>query len=215
MTESGHRPDVEPIEGDLFELVNRCIAGDEVAWRAFDAHCRRELPAYVRSFRLPSGWVGELVSDFLYFLFADECQGLRTYQPCPGSRFNSWLRVCFRHFTLRWIRRVSVPHRDPSADPVAILDAESPVHCTDAHLLLGFERVFHRLSERDQRLLSLRLDGCPYDVIGEQLAMNRGAVAVAMQRLRERLRVLLSSEVLDLGPPMTSSGEGRTPQPRE
>ncbi|MFH1680008.1 MAG: sigma factor-like helix-turn-helix DNA-binding protein [Candidatus Eisenbacteria bacterium] len=100
-------------------------------------------------------------------------------------------------------------------DPFAALETESAAPCGDPHVLLGFERVFNRLFERERQLLGLRLDGFSYEEMGEQLTMKEGAVAVAMQRLRERLHVLLSSEVLDLGSPEASSGGRRSPRKQE
>lgn len=201
-----------PTEADLHEIVRRCVAGDEAAWEALDGHCRRVLPAAVRSFALPADWIGEMVPDFLCSLFADRCRALQTYQPRPGARFDSWLKVCFRHFALRWIRRRPIPHADPSADPLEVIEANAAPPCGDPHLLLGFERVVERLGERDRRLLSLRLCGFLHSEIAERLGMREGAVAVAMQRLRERLRALLVVEVLDLGLPGTSSGERNRPR---
>lgn len=209
---NGHPPNQEDL---LLDLVRRCIAGEDPAWRALDVHCRQVLPAVIRSFRLPCGWVGEIFPDFLYYLFADECRVLRTYQPRPGSRFDSWLRVCFRHFTLGWIKKWPLPRTDQSVDPFDVLETQSTRPCVDPYVLLGFERVFSRLMDREQKLLSLHLDGLSYREIGERLTMKEGAVAVAMQRLRERLRVLLSSEVLDLGPPEASSGGRRSPRQQE
>lgn len=209
MSSRGEVTVLPPTEADLQDIVRRCIAGEEAAWEAFDAHCRRILPACVRSFRLPADWVGEIVPDFLCSLFHDGCRILRSYQPRPGARFDSWLRVCFRHFTLRWIRKRPIPHTDPSVDPFEAMEAESAAPCEDPHVLLGFERVLERLGERERQLLGMRLSGFQYSEMGERLGMKEGAVAVAMQRLRERLRVLLSFEVLDLGSPMASS-DGRT-----
>lgn len=197
-----------PAEEDLQDIVRRCIVGEEAAWEEFDAHCRRVLPAAIRSFRLPADWVGEIVPDFLCSLFADRCRILRTYQPRPGARFDSWLRVCFRRFVLRWIRRRPLPHTDGTVDPLDALEARSPAAREDPHVLLGLERVIARLGGREQQLLALRLCGFQYHEMGERLGMREGAVAVAMQRLREHLRLLLSSEVLDVTRPEAST-DGR------
>jgi RNA polymerase sigma factor (sigma-70 family) len=195
---------IPPGEDEILDLVRRCNAGEDTAWEAFYSRCSRNLPPCIRSFRLPPDWIGEIVPDFVCHLFEDECQVLRTYRPQPPSRFDSWLRVCFRNFTRKWLKRRFLPRWDPSIDPASILE-EGSVPCEDPYVLLGISRVFDQLDEREGRLLSLRLAGFPHREIGERLSMEEGHVGVAMQRMRDHLRVLLTSQVLDLDPPGASN----------
>ena len=201
-------------EQEALALVRQCIEGDSTAWRLFYAHCRRVLSGSIRSFHLPQDHVAEIVPDFLYYLWANECRVLAAYRPQPPSRFDSWLRVCFRRFALRWIRTRPLPHWDASVDPEVLLDARQSVPCEDPHILLGVSRVFAQLSDRDRRILSLCLQGVPYNEIGSREGMNKDAVAMAVLRLRDRLRRLLSAQVLDLDPSRSSPG-GRSNHRRQ
>lgn len=195
-----------PTGRDIECVLPACIRGEEAAWRSLDAWCRAMLPTFIRDFRLPAGWAGELVPDFLCHLFEDRCHVLRAYEPRPPARFESWIRVCFRRYTLRWLRNRSLPHWDPSVDPTHVLDEGSAGRTHDPAVLLGFSHVLGQLSDREGRLLALCVEQRPYAEIGQRLGMKDGAVAVAVQRLRERVRVLLDAQVLDLGVPRPYRG---------
>jgi RNA polymerase sigma factor (sigma-70 family) len=204
----GEHIDIPPVsEQDTLDLVRQCIEGSNTAWKLLYGHCRRVLAGSVRSFHLPSDQAAEIVPDFLYYLWANECRVLATYRPQPPSRFDSWLRVCFRRFALRWIRTRALPHWDASVDVEVLLDASRSAPCEDPHLLLGVSRVFNQLSDRERRILSLCIVRIPYSEIGTREGMKEGAVAVAVQRLRDHLRVLLAAQVLDLDPFRSSPGE--------
>lgn len=212
MSENVEIPPVS--EQETLALVQQCIDGNNTAWRLFYAHSRRVLTGSIRSFRLPPDQVAEIVPDFLYYLWANECRVLATYRPQLPSRFESWLRVCFRRFALRWIRTRPLPHWDASVDPEALLDANQSAPCEDPHILLGVSRVFDQLSDRERRILSLCILRVAYSEIGSREGMKEGAVAVAVQRLRDRLRVLLAAQVLDLDPFRSSPG-GRSTHRRQ
>lgn len=208
--------DLPPVtEQETLALVHDCIEGSNPAWQLFYAHCRRVLSGPIRSFRLPPDQIAEIVPDFLYYLWANECRVLATYRPQPPSRFDSWLRVCFRRFALRWIRTRPLPHWDSVVDVEALLDARQSVPSEDPHLLLGVSRVFDQLSDRERRILSLSILRFPYGEIGSREGMKEATVAVAVQRLRDHLRVLLADQVLDLDPFRSSPGGRSAPRRQE
>jgi RNA polymerase sigma factor (sigma-70 family) len=205
----GKDVDIRPMtEQETLDLVRRCFEADDDAWRLFYEHCCRVLSGPIRSFHLSPDGVAEIVPDFLYYLWANECRVLKRYRPQPPSRFDSWLRVCFRRFALRWMRNRSLPHWDASVDPEAVLDACKSAPCEDPHLLLGFSRVLDQLPDRERCILSLLTRGFAHREIGLRLGMKEGNVGVAAQRLRKHLRDLLSVQVLDLGS-FRSSPDGR------
>jgi RNA polymerase sigma factor (sigma-70 family) len=211
----GENVEIPPVgEQETLALVQQCIEGDNPAWHLFYAHCRRALFGPIRSFHLPPDQVAEIVPDFLCCLWANECRVLAAYRPQPPSRFDSWLRVCFRRFALRWIRTRRLPHWDASVDVEALLDARQSVPCEDPHLLLGVSRVFDQLPDRQRRILSLSILRVPYAEIESREGMKEGHVAVEVQRIRERLHDLLAAQVLDLDPFRSSPG-GRSARRRQ
>lgn len=189
-------PIVPSIEDQRLDLVHRCIAGDEDAWRQFYDEYARTLPALIHDYRLTTDFVGQVVHDFMAHLFMRRCAVLGSYHLVAGVRFESWLRIVFRRFTLRWLRTMASPRWDPSLDPGDVIERDQPKETVDPAIVLSIYRAINKLGERDGAIVSLLLDGRPYAEIGGRLGMNEPAVAVAVQRLRGRLRHLLLREGL-------------------
>jgi RNA polymerase sigma factor (sigma-70 family) len=193
-------PLVLPAEDEKLALIRRCVVGDEDAWRTFYERYRDALPDYLLDFRLPRDWIDQIVHDFLVHLFLRRCGVLDRYQTIEGVRFESWLRIVFRRFALRWMKTTPLPRWDPSQDPFEIIERDQPRACGDPHVMLGILKILSQLTDRDGRLVSLLLEGWPYAEIGRRLDMKEPTVAVAVQRLRGRVRELLSRQVLESTP---------------
>lgn len=193
-------PIVPSIETQRLDLISRCVAGDEDAWRRFYNEYARILPAFIHDYRLPPDSVRQVVHDFMAHLFLKRCAVLGSYRLVAGARFESWLRIVFRRFTLRWLRTVSFPRWDSSLDPVDILDQQHSEEAPDPAAILAIYKILNKLDGRDGPLVSLMIEGRPYAEIGERLGMKEPAVAVAVQRMRRKLHRLLSKEGLDSMP---------------
>lgn len=76
---------------------------------------------------------------------------------------------------------------NPSRRPDArALYARDPTPSTSASLRERWKQVLSNASERDQRILELRLKGCTFEVIGVKLQINVATARRAIQRLIEQ-----------------------------
>lgn len=194
-------PIVPTSESRKLDLINCCIAGDEEAWRRFYNEYARSLPTFIRDYRLSPDSTEQVVHDFMAHLFMKRCAVLGSYRLVAGARFESWLRIVFRRFTLRWLRTAPITRWDLPLDPVEAIERQQPQKTSDPSVVLAIYRVLDRLEGREAPLVGMLLEGHPYDEIGRRLGMKEPAVAVAVQRLRAKLRRLLSNVGLDSPPP--------------
>ncbi len=154
-----------------------------------------------------------------FFLSLLDRDSLRTIDPRQG-RFRAFLLASAKHFVSNERARAEALKRrsdDPAfqvpldgaearylSDPAAGLNPEQVFETRWALAILG--RALERLGQEYEasakgplfRRLSGHLAGgeeAPYDRIARDLAMNEGALRVALHRMRKRLGSLLRSEV--------------------
>src|ERR1043165_233662 len=106
------------------ELITRCLAGEDVAWREFlatyDGVVRHLAKLALRSCNLPGdeGHVDEIRSGVLEMLVAHDYRILRTFRwQCS---FATWLRVVVRTVSIRSVRGKKIDARSvppPQAPP--------------------------------------------------------------------------------------------------
>lgn len=183
---------------DERNLIERCLSGDEAAWRellaAYDPAIRNLSRLALRSLRRPAddAEVEEIRSGVLEMLLADGSRVLRAFRwQCS---FETWLRVLVRTVCNRSLRRKKVDPRElpPPAAPPQPLDQ-----------LLSEERArvvrdaLAELPAREQRVLTLFfIEGRPYQEISAATGLPMGTVATVLARSRETLRELLKAKGL-------------------
>ncbi|MBR3778552.1 MAG: sigma-70 family RNA polymerase sigma factor, partial [Clostridia bacterium] len=130
----------------------------------------------------------DLVQEALIGLLA----AVRTYREGGGATFTTYATACIRHRLLSVARRYGpvadreVPMEnspelpDITADPALRLQEQE-----DLGGLL--ERLRTRLTEREYRVLLLRLGDCSYAEIAARLGITPKAVDNAIQRIRRKL----------------------------
>jgi RNA polymerase sigma factor (sigma-70 family) len=74
-----------------------------------------------------------------------------------------------------------------SRSPARSLYSREPTPSTSASLRERWNQILSNSSERDRRILTLRLKGCTFDSISGQLQINEATARRAMQRLIEQL----------------------------
>lgn len=172
------------------ELIARCLAGEDGAWRLFlstyDDVIRHLARLFLRSLQMPGddAQVDEIRSGVLEMLVAHDSRILRTFRwQCS---FATWLRVVVRTVCVRSVRRKKIDPRDvpPPAAPSEPLER-----------LLTEERIrtvreaLEALPERDQKILTMFFgEGRSYREIAGELRIPMGTVATVLARAREKLR---------------------------
>ena len=177
------------------DLVDRCRAGDEAAWRELVAHHTRKV------FGIAYRFVGKVdaAEDLTQEIFVKVYQSLERYRPAEGS-FGTWLMTLARNHAIDDYRKRRQERSRRTDDP-AVLEAfpsgaDSP--------LLSLEkqdrvRLVHRglrslPPDLREPLILCDLKGLPYDEIASILDIPLGTVKSRINRGRlELARRLLSS----------------------
>ena len=181
---------------DTRQLVERCVGGDDAAWRdllaTYDTLLRHLARIYLRSLHCPEAdaHVDEILAGVQEMLIAHDARLLRSFRwQCS---FETWLRVVVRTVCVRSVRRRKVDPRDLPPPPAPMPPLER---------LLAEERAtavrnaLDALPERERRVLSLFfIDGKPYREIAQELRLPMGSVATILARTRERLKAILDSK---------------------
>jgi RNA polymerase sigma factor (sigma-70 family) len=71
--------------------------------------------------------------------------------------------------------------------PTQVLYSREPTPSTSASLRERWNQILSSSSDRDRRILALRLKGCTFDSISDQLQINQATARRAIQRLIEQL----------------------------
>jgi RNA polymerase sigma-70 factor (ECF subfamily) len=176
-------------------LIDRCLAGDEDAWRSllgtYDPVIRTLARLVLRSLRRPAddAEIEEVRSGVLEMLLADGSRVLRSFRwQCS---FESWLRVLVRTVSIRAVRRKKIDPREVSgpAAPAAPLDR-----------LLSEERsrvvreALSQMPPREQKVLTLFfIEGQSYQEISSATGLPMGTIATVLARSRDTLREMLKA----------------------
>jgi RNA polymerase sigma factor (sigma-70 family) len=183
---------------DERDLIERCISGNEEAWRelleTYDPTLRTLAQVVLRSLNRPAddAEVEETRSGVLEMLLADGSRVLRSFRwQCS---FETWLRVLVRTVAVRSVRRKKIDPKDvppPAAAPAPLermLSDERARAVRDA---------LDSLPDRERRVLTMFfIDGRPYQEIADALKLPMGTIATVLARTREKMRDLLKSKGL-------------------
>lgn len=169
-------------------LLERCLAGDPVAWNDFALRYGPPVRGVIRDVlgRLSSTPSGDEADDILQDLFLslmkDGARRLRTWR--GESSLVSWLRSVAVRFTLD---RLRVPRRLLHGSM-----EDRPYEEEEAHETLppgSIENALSGISERDRRILELRYFGnLSYRAMAAVLQMRVNTLCPALHRARLRLR---------------------------
>lgn len=178
------------------ELLTRCLAGDDGAWReflsAYDGVIRHLAKLSLRSCNLPGdeGHVDEIRSGVLEMLVAHDFRILRTFRwQCS---FPTWLRVVVRTVSIRSVRRKKI---DPRSVPPPQAPPEPLERLLTEERIRTVREALEGLPEREREILSMFfIDGRPYREIADALKIPMGTIATVLARTREKLRAMLEGK---------------------
>ncbi|MBR2320284.1 MAG: sigma-70 family RNA polymerase sigma factor [Clostridia bacterium] len=168
--------------------IAQAAAGDQEAFALLVHRMTPLIHSQIHSFRCDGVEDEDLVQEALMGLLA----AVRTYREGGGATFTTYATACIRHRLLSVARRYGpvadreVPMEnspelpDITADPALRLQEQE-----DLGGLL--ERLRTRLTEREYRVLLLRLGDCSYAEIAARLGITPKAVDNAIQRIRRKL----------------------------
>ena len=168
------------------------------------------------------GFDAEAAGDLIQGFFVELIEGslLKTADQNKG-RFRSYLLGALNHFMSGQWERARAKKRGGGVRGLSLDDAESRYGLEPAHevtpeqlferrwAMTLLERVMQNLREEHARsgklgqfdvlknLLAGPLPDRSYADVGAELAMSEGAVKVAVHRLRQRYRELLSNHIAD------------------
>ena len=178
---------------DERDLIERCISGNEDAWRelleTYDPSLRTLARTVLRSLGRPAddAEVEELRSGVLEMLLADGSRVLRSFRwQCS---FETWLRVLARTVAVRSVRRKKI---DPKDLPSPAAEAPPLERILSDERARAVRDALESLPDRERRVLTMFfIDGRPYQEIAAALDLPMGTVATVLSRSREKLRDLL------------------------
>jgi RNA polymerase sigma-70 factor (ECF subfamily) len=170
------------------DLVPRCRAGDEVAWRELVTRHTRKVFGLAYRF---TGRVDE-AEDLTQEVFVKVYQTLGRYRESDGP-FGGWLMAVARNHAIDHYRRGRQERLRRAEDP-ALLDS---MPAREEHPIAGLEREERkRLVHSGLRALPLDLrlplilcdlSGMPYETIASELGIPLGTVKSRINRARLEL----------------------------
>ena len=130
----------------------------------------------------------DLVQEALMGLLA----AVRSYRAEGGAAFTTYATACIRHRLLSVVRRYGpLANREvPMEDSPELPDtaADPALYLQEQEALEGLlARLRTQLTEREYRVLLLRLGDCSYAEIAARLGITTKAVDNAVQRIRRKI----------------------------
>lgn len=183
---------------DERDLIERCISGNEEAWRdlleTYDPALRNLARLVLRSLNRPAddAEIEEVRSGVLEMLLADGSRVLRSFRwQCS---FETWLRVLVRTVAVRSVRRKKLDPKDVPAPAAAPAPLERMLSEERARTV---REALDSLPDRERRVLTMFfIDGRPYQEIASALNLPMGTIATVLARTREKLKDLLKAKGL-------------------
>lgn len=217
----GSRGAVTRFETTRWSIVTGARAGNDRAREALESLCRIYRPPVLEYIRR-RGYTPETAEDLAQSFFAQFLQHSRYERADPArGRFRAFLLASLKRFLIdagleaRRVKRGGRVHfksldTDPAYDSTrqGIADTETPERAFErcwAHALLdsamnrlrqeaidsGKQELFDSLGE----FLTERPDEADYARVAAALKMRRNTLAVAVHRMRQRLRELVRDEL--------------------
>jgi RNA polymerase sigma factor (sigma-70 family) len=179
-----------PDEAAWAQIRDRCIEGQEDAWRELDAAIR---PRMLSLFRRLAG-NKEVASDLSQTLFLRLCEDggrrLRKYDPGLRVPFAAYLHVIAVRLYRDWLRSREALDCTRWVD-LADADAIIPESAADPDLLCAIDRALAALSEGERLPLLLAARGLRYDEIARTIGLTPGGAAARISRARTRVREMV------------------------
>ncbi len=171
---------------------------DGEAWSQFETLYRDMLIRFCRS----RGLQHADAEDVIQLVFTKLVSGLRNFEYDPAKgRFRDYLFRCVRSAISDWNRR-------PKPQALGVLDSGNEPADNDAELATTFEREWvdhhYRIAIEQAKescdpqsvhVFESTLAGKNVREIAAELSMTEAAVYKAQQRMKERLRALISAQV--------------------
>lgn len=169
------------------ELVQRCIAGDPVAWKSFLARYGSIITAVARhSFRLrglacSESDVDDVLQDTVTALVENEARLLRSFRFEASLR--TWLALVARTYARRRIDTWKPAPERPPAPPAA---GDNPFDST------RLRKGLSELSPRERRVVTqFFVEGKKYRQIAEAERLPINSIASILYRVKLKLKRLL------------------------
>jgi RNA polymerase sigma-70 factor (ECF subfamily) len=189
---------------DDYQLVQRLVAGDALAWRMFVERFERLVYSRVLAtarevdHSLPAADAEDLCAEVFAQLVAANCAVLRRF--AGRSTLSTWLCVITRRIVLR---RLMIARREPSrttAPSELLLESVPGGAAGDPleNLIGGEDRELvaaglAQLGERQRQLARLfYIDGCTYREISDRLQIPMNSIGPTLARIHDRLRAVLN-----------------------
>ena len=175
-------------EQSLPHLVDRCLAGDESAWKEFVDRHSRLVYSIPRRARFDDAASDDIFQDVFLAAYRN-LHTLRDAQSVPKWLITTATRACARY---AYKNRTISDYLSPKELSVPELERQEQLH----FLHLGLESIGEHC-----RGILLRLHGkaagSSYDLIAEELGIPRGSIGPTRQRCLERL----ARAIAELGDP--------------
>lgn len=162
----------------LSQLVDRCLSGDESAWREFvDRHSRLVYSIPKRS-RFDDAACDDIFQEVFLAAFRN-LESLRDAQTVPKWLITTAVRACAR-YARKHRKSLDVQPPESIAEP----EMERQERLSALHR--GLEQIGDRCREL---LLRLHTQGpnVSYDLVAEELGIPRGSIGPTRQRCLEKL----------------------------
>ena len=168
--------------------IAQAAAGDQEAFALLMHRMAPLIHTQVRSFRCAGMEDEDMAQEALMGLLS----AVRTYRPDGGAAFTTYATACIRHRLLSIARRYgSLADREvPIEDGPDLPDnaADPALHLQEQEELDGLlARIRTRLTDREYRVLLLRLGDCSYAEIAARLGITVKAVDNTVQRIRRKM----------------------------
>lgn len=179
------------------EIAQRTLAGERQAFERLVT--RYERPIYVHLLRMMGR--SEDAEDLTQETFLKALRGLAGYD--PGQPFRAWLYRIATNTAISAMRRrgpvvISLDGDGEGGPPLEVADprGESPVEKLGREEMAAqLEAAVAALPAEGAALINLRYrEGMSFEEIAGVLGRKPGAIAVALHRLRRRLRALIFGE---------------------
>ena len=176
------------------ELCKLAQSGDAPAEQELTERYFRVVRMCARPYFLEGGDMEDLIQEGMFGLI----KAIRLYSSRVGSSFCTYAQVCIKSRIYSAIRTALRKKNGPLNDSVSINEVEvaSPLNgegnpeetVINSEKLEEFETSLNRmLSQFEQNVLKLYLEGWSYSEIGEQLDRSSKAVDNAVQRIRRKV----------------------------
>ncbi len=169
----------------LAQLVDRCLAGDQAAWRTFVDQHSRLVYSIPRRNRFDDAACDDIFQEVFLAAFRN-LDSLRDAQSVPKWLITTTVRACARY--ARKNKKQGLPPIDDSVTEPE-LDRQEQLHA----LHRGLDEIGQRCREL-LLILHTRTVSAGYDQIAEELGIPRGSIGPTRQRCLEKLARIITEQ---------------------